>query len=151
MKTIKYKGEKITHGELAKIAGWTYGKTTALIYRDPGVNGEQIIAIKPRKEETYNGITLSLVEWADRLDVNLSNFRIKAYAIGSVEAIDYYVKGKHLTKNRTRRGLNKTSKTLDAVDIKEFEFDANLHAQRLLDSGLSYLQVKERMVQAGGF
>ena len=99
---ISYKGDFVTGRELATISGLSYGTIATRYNRYPEYTGEQILAHKTRREATYNGVTQSIVEWAEQFNVSTTTLRIKGYAIGIKQAIEYYSTNKHLEHQRAK-------------------------------------------------
>lgn len=144
---INYKGTDITIRELATLSGNTYGKISAARKRHPTLNGEQLLNLKRRKQATYKGITKSHIEWADELNVSITSLRLKIGELGEEKALSFYKNGEH-SKHQRKTYRTKNEKIND-VDLSSLEFDTELHANNLLQSGLNYAEVARRMNDAG--
>jgi len=143
LKTIEFKGKHLTFSELAKKAGKTYGAIASACRQHPELNGEEIIALKRRKEATFEGKTQSLIEWSDDFEVATSTLAKKIQQLGTQNALKFYATGQHLIHAREKY-KPKTKKIFDA-DISSLEFNPDLHAERLLESGLCFEQVARRL------
>jgi len=146
-KLINYKGNDITISELATISGKTYGAIAAACSRHPQLNGDEIIALKSRKEATFKGKTKSLIEWSDDFEVATFTLTKKIRKLGTQEAFEFYSSGQHLIRDKAK--YKPKSKKIWDRDISHLEFNPDLHAERLLAQGLSYIQVANRINDAG--
>ncbi len=146
---LLYKGSYHTISEVARLSGKTYGAISGAHYRNPKLTGDQIVALKRRKEETYKGVTKSIIAWAESLDVSVSSLRIKSYAVGIERAIEFFGSDEYKNLKRSKHKKRASKSDMDSTDIRGFEFDGDLHAQRLFDAGLNVDQVFSRMETAG--
>ena len=144
---INYKGEFITIRELSNISGISYGTIATRADRYPEYTGEQILAHKTRQEVTYKEVTQSVVEWAEQFKIDVGTLRIRGYAIGISEAVAYYAENKHLELVRGK--YVRKGRKLEDANISQFNYDPDLHAQRLLGQGLTFKQVYTRLHDGG--